>query len=234
MDNEEIKFETVDKLILFAIILTIILTIIGTVVVVKYRYNKNPNLEINGHSLIENNSVYQYEINTNKVDFYHGNGLVANYVCKTNCSIPYYHDDQFIIKNDSLIPIVDNNSFLIFDINSKDVFLTLDNYPKKSYINDLGIISVDGLFAIINSKGKMLSEFYDNIDITNNYILTLKNKKLNIYDKKMNNLTANSEIDDVIAFVVKEENNNIYVYTTNSLGVSSSHQFDILNKVYIN
>lgn len=74
----------------------------------------------------------------------------------------------------------------------------------------------NGKYGLVNSKGTLLlNTEFDSIETTNNYLVTLKNNVVNIYDNNAKKLTSD-EIKNIYEIVVLEKDDYLFIYTTDT------------------
>lgn len=134
--------------------------------------------------------------------------------------------NQFIIEYDSFIPINDNNKYVIYNIDIKATYYTFDTYPEKTDNEKIGIITKDKKKGLINKKGGLVQNTeFDDIEVTENYIITIKNGTANIYNKFNSKLT-NNEINNIEEILPLEKDDKLYLYLTNKNNEKSVLEYD--------
>lgn len=226
LEKEKKKLDTPDIIIISGIIISIVIAIFGTIFWVRYKYNKEHKKELSTYTTIPNNKTYRYKLTDNKIDFYDGKEIVDTYTCIRNCSIDKEKKDQFILEYDSFIPINDNNKYVIYNIDIKATYYTFDTYPEKTNNEKIGIITKDKKKGLINKKGGLVQNTeFDDIEVTENYIITIKNGTANIYNKFNSKLT-NNEINNIEEILPLEKDDKLYLYLTNKNNEKSVLEYD--------
>lgn len=216
MVKNEAKFEKADRIIIIIIIITILLAIIFTICWVNYKYEKSHKKEYSSYTAIPKNNKYRYKIKNNEITFYDGKQVVDTYKCISNCTIKEYASNQFKSAYDEFIPIYDNDKYIIYNLDIKSVYYTFDSYPKVTDNPDFGLVMNNGKYGLVNSKGTLLlNTEFDSIETTNNYLVTLKNNVVNIYDNNAKKLTSD-EIKNIYEIVALEKDDYLFIYTTDT------------------
>ncbi len=214
--KNEAKFEKIDLIIIIICSLAIIIASVLTAVLVNYKAEKKNKEVYSSYTAIPRNSKYRYKISNNEISFYDGKSIVDTYKCTKNCSIKDYATDQFKSDYDEFIPIYDNDQYIIYNIDIKSVYYTFDSYPKITNNKDYGLVMSNGKYGLVSSKGSLiLKAEFDSVELTENYLITLKNNVLNIYDKYANKLT-NDEINNIYEVAPVEKENSLYLYITDT------------------
>lgn len=230
--KERKKLETADVIIICSIILAIIIAIIITIIWVRYSYNKKQKIEESVYTSIPNNKSFKYKLEDNKITFYNGKKIVDTYTCTSTCSITEPENDQFTINYDSFIPINDNNKYIIYNIDIKSIYYTFDTYPEKTQNKNVGIITKNGKKGLINKNGGLLlnTEFND-IELTENYIVTLQAGIVNIYNSNNIKLT-NNEIMNIYEVMPLEKDNKLYLYLTDVNASKSVIEYNGITRTF--
>lgn len=232
-EKSKTKFETIDKIIIFIICFVFVCAILGTIWWVKYKANKELKDLISSYNNIQYSS-YKYNIKDNTIYFYKDIDEISNYKCVNNCMIETVQSEQFIFNKDNLILIKDNNKYLIYDILKEKIILSLDDYPKVLSIKEIGTVFNDGKYGVIDINGTTISDFiFDKIDSIDNYVFTINNNILNVYDEKFKSISQKqldiSEVDDFVLLSNKDK--ITVIITTKNSTLSNNYKFDkSLNK----
>lgn len=232
LEKERKSFETIDLIIIYSIILTIIIAIIGTIIWVNYNHNKEQKIEDSSYTNIPDNKTFKYKIEDNRIIFFNGKKVVDTYTCLSKCEIKEKESNQFSIDYDSFIPIYDNNKYIIYNIDIKSTYYTFDTYPEKTLNKKVGIITKDGKKGLINQNGGLIlnTEFND-IEVTENYTVTLQAGIVNIYNKDNIKLT-NSEIKNIYQVLPLEKDNKLYLYLTDVNASKSVIEYNAITKTF--
>lgn len=226
LEKEKKKLDTPDIIIISGIIIAIVIAIFGTIFWVRYKYNKEHKKELSTYTAIPNNKTYRYKLTDNKIDFYNGKEVVDTYTCISNCSINKAKKDQFIIEYDSFVPINDNNKYIIYNIDIKATYYTFDTYPEKTDNEKIGIITKDKKKGLINKNGGLVQNTeFDDIEVTENYVITLQNGTVNIYNK-FNSKITNNKITNVEEILPLEKDDKLYLYLTDKNNEKSVLEYD--------
>lgn len=230
--KERKKIELADVIIISAIIVAIIIAIIGTIIWVRYNHSKEQKKEQSTYTTIPNNEKYKYKIDNNKISFYNGKKEVDTYTCISDCSIRKTAVDQFIIDYDAFIPIYDNNKYIIYNIDIKSTYYTFDTYPEKTLNENIGIITKNNKKgAIKRNGGLVLNTDFDDIEVTNNYMVTLQNGIVNIYNSSNVKLT-NNEIINMYEVMPLEKDNKLYLYLTDLNGSKTVLEYNPIARTF--
>lgn len=232
IEKEKKKLETADIIIISSIIVAIIIAIVGTIFWVRYKYNREHKKEISTYTAIPNNKTYRYKLTDNKIDFYNGKEVVNTYTCTDNCSIEKAKKDQFIIEYDSFIPIHDNNKYIIYNIDIKATYYTFDTYPEKTSNKNIGIVTKNKKKGLINKNGGLVQNTeFDDIEVTDNYFVTLQTGTVNIYNNYNSKIT-NNEITNIVEVLPLEKDDKLYLYLTDKSNTKSVIEYNpITNKL---
>lgn len=216
MIKNEAKFEKADRIIIIVIVLTILLAIGYTIFLVNYKYEKSHKKEYSSYIAIPKNNKYRYKIENNEIVFYDGKKVADKYKCISNCTIKEYATNQFKSAYDEFIPIYDNDKYIIYNLDIKSVYYTFDSYPKVTDNSDFGLVINNGKYGLVNKKGTLLlNTDFDSIETTNNYIITLKNNVINIYDNNAKKLTSD-DIKNIYEIVAVEKDDYLFIYITDT------------------
>lgn len=234
MIKNETKFGLADKIICIVIGVTILLATIMTIVWVNYKYAKSHKEEFSSYTAIPNNNKYRYKLEDNKISFYDGKKVVDTYNCLTDCKIASNNNkDEFIINYDSFIPIYDNDKYNVYNIEMKNTYYIFDTYPKKTDNSEFGLTTYNNLYGLINNKGgQIFNTEYTDIQVTDNFIVTLKNNILSIYNNKSLTKPVN-EVPNITEIVVSEKDNYLYIYTTDIYSNRDILKYDTIINKYI-
>lgn len=232
VEKERKKLEKTDLIIIGAIIFTIILTIIGTIIWVNQKYNKEQKAEDASYISIANNKSFKYKIDNNKISFFNGKKIVDIYTCINSCEIKTPEINQFTIDYDSFIPIYDNNKYIIYNIDIKSNYYIFDTYPEKTLNKNIGIVTKNSKKGLINKNGSLIlnTEFND-IEITENYVITLQSGIVNVYNNNNIKLT-NNEIMNIYQVIPLEKDNKLYLYLTNINGSKTVIEYNSVTKTF--
>ena len=199
-NDNRYDMQLIDKIIVAMILVASIIVIIVTIIVVNHKYQRYYEDQVKQFNEIPYNETYKYLIKDDSIVFYKGVKEVSQYKCITNCKITDFASNQFIIDNDDLIPILDENRIKLYSINNNENSIILDEVPQTSINNKYGIIKINGKDGVINKKGKIVLQCaYNDIDINASHIATINNNIVYIFDNNMNLLaskptTTNGEI----------------------------------------
>ena len=87
-------------------------------------------------------------------------------------------------------------------------------------------ITKDKKKGLINKKGGLVQNTeFDDIEVTENYIITIKNGTANIYNKFNSKLT-NNEINNIEEILPLEKDDKLYLYLTNKNNEKSVLEYD--------
>lgn len=199
-NQNKYNMQLIDKIIVAMILVASIIVIIVTIIVVNHKYQKYYEDQLKQFNEIPYNETYKYLAKDDSIVFYKGVKEVSEYKCTTDCKITDFASNQFIIDNDDLIPIFDENQIKIYSISNNENSIILDEIPQTSINNKYGIIKINGKDGIINKKGKIVLQCaYNDIDINASHIATIANNVVYVFDNNMNLLaskpiTVNGEI----------------------------------------
>ena len=119
-------------------------------------------------------------------------GLI-NAVGETTLSIEY---DKIELWEDSTIRIYKENKIGLCSLDGKEIVKVQFDYIDKFNKNNLAQVNKNGLWGIINSKGKILVPWiYEEIEITSEGWKCYKNSSLDLYV-----VTANNLVEEVLHF----------------------------------
>ena len=210
-NNQVFKMQFIDKFIVSLIFIASLVVIILTIVIVNNKYKKLYEKQLEQFSEIPYNETYRYLLEDQKFTFYNKNKAVGEYKCVSDCKITDFLSNQFIIDNDDLIPIIDGNRVLLYNINKGDSTIYLDETPKTSINNKYGIIKINDNYGVINKKGKIVLDCnFDDVDINTTHIVTLKGNTLSVLNNSIKVLFS-QEIGVVGDLSISEKNDILYI-----------------------
>lgn len=209
--NSQFKMQFIDKLIVSMIGVFNVIVIVVTIVVVDNNYERKYQEQLAKLNEIPYNETYKYLTKKDSIVFYKGISEIAKYKCTENCKITKFSSTQFIIDNDSIIPIRDNNKVVLYSIEKKTDLIQLDDIPLTSINNKYGIIKMNGKDGVINKHGDITFNcIFDDIDINATHIVALSNNRIYIYDNEPK-ILASRQIATVGDLSISEKNNNLYI-----------------------
>ena len=154
----------------------------------------------------------------NSIQFYKETTIVSEYKCLTACKVTSFLSNQFIIDNDDLIPIYDNNRVMLYSVKEKIVKTILDDVPQTSINNKYGVIKINNKSGVINKNGNVILDcIYSDIDINISHIVALMNGIIYIFDNNVD-LILTRTINTVGDLSITEKNNFMYI---NIIGVNT-------------
>ena len=230
--NVEFKMKFIDKLIVSLIGIASLTVIIVTIFVVNHKYQIEYEKQLEKLDEIPYNETYRYMNKQNTIKIYKETKVVSDYKCIGKCQITDFLSNQFIIDNDELIPIIDNNKVILYNVNSNSSKIVLDDVPQTSINNKYGIIKVNGKSGVINKKGDIILDcIYNDIDITISHIVTLMNSVIYIFDNNVK-LISSKPINSIGDLSISEKNNYMYI---NIIGTNTvTLIFDTNTNTFIN
>ena len=119
--STEFMMQFIDKLIVGLIGFASFAVIVVTIFVVLHKYQVLYEKQLEKLSEIPYNETYRYMAKANSIQFYKETTNVSEYKCLTACKVTSFLSNQFIIDNDDLIPIYDNNKVMLYSVKERIV-----------------------------------------------------------------------------------------------------------------
>lgn len=209
--NTDFRMQLIDKLIVGLIGFASLAVIVVTIFVVNHKYRVLYEKQLEKLDEIPYNDTYRYMRENNSIKFYKSINVVSEYKCLTDCKVTSFLSNQFIIDNDDLIPVYDNNKVMLYSVKNNMVKLILDDVPQTSINNQFGIIKIDNKSGVLDKKGNVILDcIYSDIDINISHIVALMNGVIYIFDNNVN-LILTRTINTVGDLSISEKNNYMYI-----------------------
>ena len=209
--NTDFRMQLIDKLIVGLIGFASLAVIVVTIFVVNHKYRVLYEKQLEKLDEIPYNDTYRYMRENNSIKFYKSINVVSEYKCLTDCKVTSFLSNQFIIDNDDLIPVYDNNKVMLYSVKNNTVKLILDDVPQTSINNQFGIIKIDNKSGVLDKKGNVILDcIYSDIDINISHIVALMNGVIYIFDNNVN-LILTRTINTVGDLSISEKNNYMYI-----------------------
>ncbi len=216
--STEFKMRFIDKFIVGLIGFASFAVIVVTIFVVRHKYQVLYEKQLEKLSEIPYNETYRYMAKDNSIQFYKDTTNVSEYKCLSTCRVTSFLSNQFIINNDDLIPIYDNNHVMLYSVTDKVVKLVLDDVPQTSINNKYGVIKINNRSGVINKNGNVILDcIYSDIDINISHIVALMNGVIYIFDNNVD-LILTRTINTAGDLSITEKNNFMYI---NIIGVNT-------------
>lgn len=230
--NTDFRMQLIDKLIVGLIGFASLAVIVVTIFVVNHKYRVLYEKQLEKLDEIPYNDTYRYMRENNSIKFYKSINVVSEYKCLTDCKVTSFLSNQFIIDNDDLIPVYDNNKVMLYSVKNNTVKLILDDVPQTSINNQFGIIKIDNKSGVLDKKGNVILDcIYSDIDINISHIVALMNGVIYIFDNNVN-LILTRTINTVGDLSISEKNNYMYI---NIIGLNTVILiFDSRTNTFIN
>lgn len=218
-NTQVFKMQFIDKFIVSLIFISSFLSIILTFVTVNAKYKNLYQKQLEQFSKISYNDTYRYLIDNDVITFYIENKVAAEYKCTDDCKVTDFPSNQFIIDSDDIIPIVDGDHVVLYNIKKDENSTYLDEVPKTSINNKYGVIKQNNKYGVINKQGKIvLGCNFDDVDINTTHIVALNSNVLNVFSNSVV-LLFSKEIGITGDITISEKNNYLYI---NILGPSTT------------
>ena len=117
-----------------------------------------------------------------------------------------------IIESNDIFVSKDNNDYYLIDLNGNKLTSKINGQLKNFNSKYISIYDNGGYYLYNYDGNQELNEKYDYIDFENDYIFTIYDSKMNIYDNNINKLNINEikiKSNDYTTKYVLDDNNNL-------------------------